>query len=111
MIPECRIATKQETIDPIVSPIPVPMGMPVRSSPTFEGAVRLFKQWGFQVEPGPRPEEVSLILEGPGFRSVSVFDAAMLPEIAATASFLRWQNRALSQCESGRNGSRGATSL
>jgi hypothetical protein len=35
----------------------------------------------------------------------------MLPEIAATASFLRWQNGALSHCESGRNGSRGVTNL
>jgi hypothetical protein len=41
---------------------------------SFEDAVRLFKQWGFQVEPGPRPEEVTLILEGPGHRTYAVYE-------------------------------------
>jgi len=60
---------------------------------SFEDAVRLFKQWGFQVEPGPRPEEVTLILEGPGHRTYAVYEASMLPQIAAVALDIRWQNR------------------
>jgi len=60
---------------------------------SFEGAVRLFKQWGFQVEPGPHPEEVTLILEGPGHRTYVVYEASMLPQIAAVALDIRWQNR------------------
>jgi hypothetical protein len=60
---------------------------------SFEGAVRLFKQWGFQVEPGPRPEEVTLILEGPGHRTYAVYEASILPQIAAAALDIRWQNR------------------
>ena len=61
---------------------------------SFEGAVRLFKQWGFQVEPGPRPEEVTLILEGPSHRTYAVYEASLLPQIAAVALDIRWQNRA-----------------
>jgi hypothetical protein len=60
---------------------------------SFEDAVRLFKQWGFQVEPGPRPEEVTLILEGPGHRTYAVYEASMLPQIASVALDIRWQNR------------------
>jgi hypothetical protein len=60
---------------------------------SFEGAVRLFKQWGFQVEPGPRPEEVTLILEGPGCWTYVVYEASMLPQIAAVAQRIHWQNR------------------
>jgi hypothetical protein len=59
---------------------------------SFEDAVRLFKQWGFQVEPGPRPEEVTLILEGPGHRTYAVYEASMLPQIATVAQHIRWQN-------------------
>jgi hypothetical protein len=62
---------------------------------SFEDAVRLFKLWGFQVEPGPRPEEVTLILEGPGYRTYIVYEARMLPQIAAVALRVRWQNMAL----------------
>lgn len=51
--------------------------------------------WGFQVEPGPRPEEVTLILEGPGYRTYIVYEARMLPQIAAVALRVRWQNMAL----------------
>jgi hypothetical protein len=60
---------------------------------SFEDAVRLFKQWGFQVEPGPRPEEVTLILEGPSHRTYAVYEASMLPQIAAVALDIRWHNR------------------
>jgi hypothetical protein len=70
---------------------------------SFEGAVRLFKQWGFQVEPGPHPEEVTLILEGPGHRTYAVYEASMLPQIATVAQRIRWQNRVVALRESGRN--------
>jgi len=69
--------------------------VPSFQSFSFEEAIRLFKQWGFVVEPGPRPEEVTLILEGPGCRTYSVYDAQMLPQIAATALGARWQSGAL----------------
>ncbi len=79
------------------SSVPIAVGIPTFESLSFEEAIRLFKQWGFQVEPGPRPEQVTLMLEGPDYRTVSVYDAQMLPEIAATALRMRWQNGALSQ--------------
>lgn len=63
--------------------------------PSFEDAVKLFKQWGFQVEPGPRPEQVTLILEGPDYRTYSVYEAHMLPQIASVALRVRWQNGSL----------------
>ena len=69
--------------------------VPQFASLSFENAVRLFKQWGFQVEPGPRPEEVTLILEGPDCRSYSVQDAHVLPAMAAAALRARWQNGTL----------------
>ena len=59
---------------------------------SFEDAVKLFKKWGFQVEPGPRPEEVTLILEGPDYRMYSVYEARMLPQIADVALRVRCQN-------------------
>ena len=62
--------------------------------PSFEDAVKLFKQWGFQVEPGPRPEQVTLILDGPDYRTYSVYEARMLPQIASVALRVRWQNGA-----------------
>jgi hypothetical protein len=70
---------------------------------SFEDAVKLFKQWGFQVEPGPRPEEVTLILEGPDYRTYTVYEACMLPQIAAVALRIRWKNgtMARSACQDG----------
>ena len=62
---------------------------------SFEDAVRLFKLWGFQVEPGPRPEEVTLILEEPDHRTYAVYQAEMLPQIAAVALQVRWRNGAM----------------
>jgi hypothetical protein len=67
-------------------------GVPDFGSLSFEDAVRLFKEWGFIVEPGPRPEEVTLLLEGPDYRTYSVTDAHELPELAAAALRIRWQN-------------------
>jgi len=63
--------------------------------PSFEDAVKLFKQWGFDIEPGPRPEQVTLILEGPDYRTYSVYEARMLPQIAAVALRVRWRNGAM----------------
>jgi hypothetical protein len=59
---------------------------------SFEDAVRLFKEWGFQVEPGPRPGEVTLIIEAVDHCCTTVYDAEMLPQIATVALEVRWQN-------------------
>jgi hypothetical protein len=59
---------------------------------SFEDAIKLFKGWGFQVEPGPHPNEVTLILEEDGHRTYAVHPAKMLPEIAKTALYIRWRN-------------------
>jgi hypothetical protein len=56
---------------------------------SFEKAVRLFREWGFQVEEGPRHEEVTLILEGPDHRSYYVYEVTRLPQIAATTLHVR----------------------
>jgi hypothetical protein len=50
---------------------------------SFEEAVQLFQGWGFLVEPGPRPGEVTIILEGPAHRSSYVCESEKLPEMAA----------------------------
>ena len=50
---------------------------------SFEKAGQLFKEWGFQVQPGPRTAEVTLILEGPAHRSYYVCQAEHLAEMAA----------------------------
>jgi hypothetical protein len=59
---------------------------------SFEDAVRLFKGWGFQVEPGPQPNEVTLIIQGDNYRTYAVHPAAILPEMAKTALFIRRRN-------------------
>ena len=59
---------------------------------SFDRAVALFKQWGFEIEVGPRVGEVTLILEGPDFRTTTVYEASILPEIAGVAQQIRWQN-------------------
>jgi hypothetical protein len=65
------------------------------SSLSFEDAVRLFKSWDFQVEPGPRPEEVTLILEAPDHRTYCVHPASVLPQMAAVALRARFLNGAM----------------
>jgi len=62
---------------------------------SFEKAIRLFKAWGFLVEPGPGTEEVTLVLEGLTHRSSYVFKAGQLPQIAAAALRLRWRSGVL----------------
>ncbi len=64
-------------------------------SVSFEDAVRLFKQWGFIVEPGPRQEEVTLIHEGPTSRITFVQPAAELAQMTATLLRVRQQNGAV----------------
>ncbi len=63
-------------------------------SVSFEEAVRLFKEWGFLVEPGPQPEDVTLILEGPGHRTYSVHPASELAQMATVALRVRRRNAA-----------------
>jgi hypothetical protein len=62
---------------------------------SFEEAVRLFKEWGFLVEEGPRHGEVTLILEGPGHRSCYVCESEKLPEMVASVLRVRWQTGAM----------------
>lgn len=59
---------------------------------SFEEAVQLFKEWGYFVEQGPCPEEVTLILEGPDHRSYYVCESAQLPQMAETILHVRWRN-------------------
>ena len=61
---------------------------------SFDSAVALFRQWGFEIEVGPRAGEVTLILEGPDYRTTTVYEASMLPDIAGAAQQVRWQNGA-----------------
>jgi hypothetical protein len=62
---------------------------------SFEKAVQLFKEWGFLVQPGPMPEEITLILEGATYRSYYVFEPEQLAEMAAAALRLRLRTRAM----------------
>jgi hypothetical protein len=49
---------------------------------SFEEAVNLFKDWGFRVEPGPEPEEVTLWIDALDHHTCCVYPAHLLPEIA-----------------------------
>jgi hypothetical protein len=60
---------------------------------SFEEAVRLFEAWGFRVEPGPQPDEVTLIIDAPDSRTYCVHPAHMLPEIAAVALAVRQRRK------------------
>ena len=97
MRPEQMIMTEQEDANPIVHAVPAAITIPAFESLSLEDAIRLFRSWGFQVEPGPRPEDITVILKGPDYRTVSVYDAWMLPSIAALVLRMRWQNGMLSQ--------------
>jgi hypothetical protein len=52
----------------------------------------------------PRPEEVTLILEGPGYQTCSVHDANVLPGMAAAALRMRWYNWTLMRRREQRDG-------
>jgi hypothetical protein len=54
----------------------------------------MFREWGFRVEKGPRHTEVTLILEGPDYRSCCVYDVDRLPQIAEVALRVRLANGA-----------------
>lgn len=56
---------------------------------SFERAIRLFQEWGFRVEDGPGPDEVTLILEGPDHRSCYVYETSQLPAMAEAALRVR----------------------
>ena len=62
---------------------------------SFEKAVQLFKAWGFLVEQGLRHGEVTLVLEGPGFRSYYVCETEKLPEMATAVLRVRWCSGAM----------------
>ncbi len=68
---------------------------PSFDSVSFEDAVRLFSLWGFQVEPGPRPDQVTLILQAPDHRTYCVYPADQLTDLAATALRVRYFNGSL----------------
>jgi hypothetical protein len=51
---------------------------------SFDKAVRLFKEWGFLVQQGPRAAEITLILEGVDHRSYYVCQPEELAEMAET---------------------------
>jgi hypothetical protein len=59
---------------------------------TYQEAIHLFEQWGFQVESGPRADEVTLILEGPDFRTFTVHPKSVLPQMATVILAVRWRN-------------------
>jgi hypothetical protein len=58
---------------------------------SVEKALRLFKQWGFLIEQGPRCGQVTLMLEGPDHRSYYVCEATHLPQMAASCLRVRWR--------------------
>ena len=62
----------------------------------FEDAVKLFMAWGLQVEPGPRPDEVTVIIDAPDHRTYAVYPANSFAQVAAVVLRVRWQNGALS---------------
>ena len=64
---------------------------------TFEEAVHLFEQWGFEVEPGPRAEEVTLLLRSDESCTYSVQERRMLPQMAEVALAVRWRNKQVMQ--------------
>lgn len=62
---------------------------------SFEKAVQLFRGWGFVVEQGPRPGEVTLILEGSTRRSYHVCEPEKLLEMASGILRVRWWTGAM----------------
>jgi hypothetical protein len=59
---------------------------------SFDEAVHLFNEWGFQVELGPREGEVTLTLDGEDGRTWIVWRVEMLPQVAEVILRTRWQN-------------------
>ena len=71
------------------------IGSTLFSSLPFEDAIKLFMAWGFQVEPGPRPDEVTLILDAPDYRTYAVHPANLFAQVAAVTLRVRWRNGAM----------------
>ncbi len=61
----------------------------------FEDAVKLFKAWGFLVEPGPRSDEVTVIIDAPDHRTYAVHPANLFAQVAAVTLRVRWRNGAI----------------
>jgi len=61
----------------------------------FEDAIKLFMAWGFQMEPGPRPDEVTLIIDAPDYRAYTVHPAYLFAQVAAVTLRIRWRNGAM----------------
>ncbi len=64
---------------------------------SFENAVTVFKARGFRVEPGPTPEEVTLILDAQDHRTYCVYPARVLTELAIIALPFKFMNGTLCQ--------------
>lgn len=62
---------------------------------TFDEAVSLLEHWGFEVQPGPRPSEVTVLLVGPDFRTYAVYETALLPTMAEIMLQVRLCNNRL----------------
>ncbi len=58
----------------------------------FEEAIKLFMAWGFQMEPGPRPDEVTLIFDAPDYRAYAVHPANLFAQVAAVTLRVRWRD-------------------
>ena len=71
------------------------IGSTMFSSLPFEDAIKLFMAWGFQVEPGPRPDEVTLIIDAPDYRAYAVHPANLFAQVAAVTLRVRWRNGAM----------------
>ena len=65
------------------------------SSLLFEDAIRLFMAWGFQVEPGPRPGEVTLVIDVPDCRTYALHPANLFAQVTAVTLRVRWRNSAM----------------
>ena len=64
---------------------------------TFEEAVHLFEQWGFEIEAGPRVGEVTLLLKSDESCTYSVQERTMLPQMAGVALAVRWRRNGVMQ--------------
>jgi len=61
----------------------------------FEDAIKLFMAWGFQVEPGPRPDEVTLIIDALDYPTYTMLPADLFAQVAAVTLRIRWCNGAM----------------
>ena len=71
------------------------IGSALFSSIPFEDAIKLFMAWGFQVEPGSRPDEVTLIMDALDYPTYTVLPADLFAQVAAVTLRIRWCNGAM----------------